>query len=139
MFWPGRRSSEATRRARAVFRLYRRARGGETAETRGLKLLRSWLSPEQLVQFDTLGYFDVIGGASGKKYRIRFGICANIQELDRNDCPQAGWCFVPETCLVPGDVMLAQKVALETDERAALAIANKFGAPIPPAARYIPT
>jgi hypothetical protein len=27
---------------------------------------------------------------------------------------------------VPGDVVLAQKIALETDERAALAMANKF-------------
>ena len=28
--------------------------------------------------------------------------------------------------LVAGDVMLAQKIALETDERGALAVANKF-------------
>jgi hypothetical protein len=27
---------------------------------------------------------------------------------------------------VPGDVMLAQKIALETDELAALAVANRF-------------
>jgi hypothetical protein len=34
--------------------------------------------------------------------------------------------FVPMGDLVPGDVMLAQKIALETNERAALAVANKF-------------
>ena len=28
----------------------------------------------------------------------------------------AGWCFVPNETLVAGDVMLAQKIALETDE-----------------------
>jgi hypothetical protein len=27
---------------------------------------------------------------------------------------------------VPGDVMLAQKIALETDERGALTLANRF-------------
>ena len=30
-------------------------------ETRGLKLLREWLSPEQRAQFDAERYFDVIG------------------------------------------------------------------------------
>jgi hypothetical protein len=32
--------------------------------------------------------------------------------------------------LVAGDVMLAQKIALETNERAALAIANRFPIPL---------
>jgi hypothetical protein len=43
---------------------------------RGLRLLRSWLSPQQCAQFDAFGYFDVIGGASGKKYCIHFGTTA---------------------------------------------------------------
>jgi hypothetical protein len=33
---------------------------------------------------------------------------------------------VPEGNLVPGDVMLAQKIALETDERAAIDVAVKY-------------
>jgi hypothetical protein len=33
---------------------------------------------------------------------------------------------VPEGYLVAGDVMLAQKIALETDERGALQLANNF-------------
>jgi hypothetical protein len=37
-----------------------------------------------------------------------------------------GWCFVPRDPLVAGDVMLAQKIALETDEQGALALANNF-------------
>jgi hypothetical protein len=37
----------------------------------------------------------------------------------------AEWCFVPEGNLVAGDVMLAQKIALETNERAALAVAYR--------------
>jgi hypothetical protein len=33
---------------------------------------------------------------------------------------------VPKGHLVAGDIMLAQKIALETDERGALAVANRF-------------
>ena len=35
-------------------------------------------------------------------------------------------CFAPDGYLVPGDVMLAQKIALETDELATLAVANRL-------------
>ena len=51
---------------------------------------------------------------------------ANILELDDAVRPKTGWCVVPNDHLVAGDVMLAQKIALETDERGALAVANKF-------------
>lgn len=37
-----------------------------------------------------------------------------------------GWCFVPKGALVGGDIMLAQEIALETDEPTVLAIANWF-------------
>lgn len=37
-----------------------------------------------------------------------------------------GWCLVPAARLVAGDVMLAQKVALETAETVALQVANDF-------------
>jgi hypothetical protein len=87
-----------------------------------------WLTTEQCAHFDRLGYFDVIGSVSGKKYRIHFGVSANVQEIGENGAPNVGWCFVPDGYLVPGDVMLAQKIALETSEYAALAVANKFPA-----------
>jgi hypothetical protein len=35
------------------------------------------------------------------------------------------WCFAPEGGLAPGDILLAQKIALETMEREVLALANK--------------
>jgi hypothetical protein len=44
--------------------------------------------------------------------------------LDDAGRPVMGWCFVPSGHLVAGDVMLAQKIASETNERAALAVAN---------------
>ena len=97
-----------------------------TREQRGLKLLREWLSQEQLAQFDANNYFEVIGCHSGKRYRICHGNGANIVELDDHARPTTGWCFVPGEHLVAGDVMLAQKIALETDERGALEKANKF-------------
>jgi hypothetical protein len=100
-------------------------------EARGLKLLREWLSPEQRAQFDAERHFDVIGCHSGKKYRIRYGSSANIDELDEAGRPRMGWCFIPSTYLVAGDVMLAQKIALETNERDALAVANRFPRTLP--------
>jgi hypothetical protein len=97
-----------------------------TREERGLKLLREWLSREQRAQYDALDYFEVIGCHTGKRYRICHGIGANVFELDDAGLRRAGWCFVLKDPLVAGDVMLAQKVALETDERGALAVANRF-------------
>jgi hypothetical protein len=95
-------------------------------EQRGLNLLREWLSQEQLAQYDAHKYFEVIGCHTGKRYRIHHGSGANVTELDDAALPRTGWCFVPNDHLVAGDVMLAQKIALETDERGALAAANNF-------------
>jgi hypothetical protein len=56
---------------------------------------------------------------------------ANVEELDKLGNPIVRYCFIPKGDLVPGDVMLAQKIALETNELAALAVANR----LTPAAR----
>jgi hypothetical protein len=100
-------------------------------EARGLTLLREWLSPEQRAQFDADGHFDVIGSWTGTRYRISYGSGTNVHEIDDTGRPIMGWCFVPSGPLVAGDVMLAQKIALETDERAALAVANQFPTAVP--------
>jgi len=97
-----------------------------TSELRGFKLLREWLSQEQLTQYDAHKYFELMGCHTGKRYRICQGTAANVFELDDAGLPREGWCFVPKDHLVAGDVMLAQKIALETDERGALATANNF-------------
>jgi hypothetical protein len=62
---------------------------------RGLKLLSEWLSQEQLAQYDTHNYFEVIGCHTGKQYRICRGKEANVFELDDAGLPREGWCFVP--------------------------------------------
>jgi hypothetical protein len=109
--------------ARAFSDWYQRP---STCELRGLKLLREWLSQEQLAQYDAHNYFEVVGCHTGKRYRICHGTGANVFELNAAGLPRKGWCFVPSESLVAGDVMLAQKIALETDERVALATANNF-------------
>jgi hypothetical protein len=102
-------------------------------EARGTKLLRVWLSPDQRAQFDASKTFEVVGANSGKRYRISYGTGNNIHELDDAGRCVMGWCFVPSGYLVAGDVMLAQKIALETDEKAALKLANRF--PMQPSER----
>jgi len=95
-------------------------------KARGITLLRKWLSPEQQAQFDAFRHFDVIGCDTGTRYRIRHGTAPNVHEIDAAGRSAMGWCFAPSGRLVAGDVMLAQKIALETNERAALAVANRF-------------
>jgi hypothetical protein len=120
------RRSVAGLRVLASRRLYRTHLLENTPQARGLRLLRSWLSPKQRAQFDAEGQFDVIGSDSGKHYRIRYGTSANVYEVGQAGRPGAGWCFVPIGGLVAGDVMLAQKIALETSETSALAVGNKL-------------
>jgi hypothetical protein len=97
---------------------------GET-DQKARALLRRWLSPAQLEQYEKMGHFEVVGSDSGKRYRIHRHPQMNIEEIDERGARVAFWCFVPEGNLPVGDIMLAQKIALETEERAALAIANR--------------
>ncbi|HEX5998163.1 MAG TPA: hypothetical protein VFZ16_02015 [Hyphomicrobiaceae bacterium] len=96
------------------------------AHDRGMRLLKENLTPAQRQQYAKYGYFEVIGGKTGRRYRIRHGRSMNIDQLDRNGRRVCGWCFFPEGNLVTGDVMLAQKQALELFEVEALKIANKM-------------
>jgi hypothetical protein len=117
---------QAYLRRRSLRALSRIFSSKHSSEARGLRLLRSWLSAEQRAQFDAKRYFDVIGCDSGKRYRIHYGVATNVNEIDSDGHPKVGWCFAPAGYLVAGDVMLAQKIALETDESGALAVANAF-------------
>jgi hypothetical protein len=113
-------------RLKAVRGLYIRSNDENNPQARGLRLLCTWLSPSQLEQFKAKAHFDVIGCDTGRRYRIHFGTSMNVHELDDAGRLKMGWCFVPEGCLVPGDVMLAQKIALETFESHALSVAVQF-------------
>ena len=96
------------------------------AQERGIRLLKENLSSAQRQQYDKYGYFEVIGGKTGKHYRIRHGRSMNIDQIDKNGRRVCGWCFFPMGNLVTGDVMLAQKMALELFEPEALKVANKM-------------
>jgi hypothetical protein len=79
---------------------------------KGNALLKQWLSPVQLAQYGKYGYFEVVGGSSGKHYRIRPTRQMNVDELDQQGVRIGTWCFGPEGDLPIGDVMPAQKIAL---------------------------
>ena len=121
----GRLLAECARRVQA-FREWHRTTAADAPEARATTLLREWLSPQQRAQFDAEGYFEVVGCDSGKRYRIHHGTSMNVHEMDDAGHSKVGWCFVPNRRLVAGDVMLAQKIALETSENKALAVANRF-------------
>jgi hypothetical protein len=104
------------------------ARIMQRPQRRGLLLLQQNLTPAQLEQYTRHGYFDVIGGSSGARYRIDNGSSMNVHTLDAKGNGIRCLCFFPEGELVRGDVMLAQKVALEVCEQEVFAVANRFAA-----------
>ena len=118
---PGERS-----RRRATRALFIRHGIERTPEGRSLRLLRQWLSPPQRAQFAEKGYFEVVGGDTGKLYRIYAGAATNVCEVDENGRPTLGLCFLPMGDLPIGDVMLSQKIALESSESRALGVARRF-------------
>jgi hypothetical protein len=100
-----------------------------TKERRGLRLMQEWLSPAQRQQFERFGYFDVIGCTSGTVYRIYHSVTApNVYKINEVGRRKKAVCFAPIGALAKGDVMLTQKIALETDEQSVLEVANIFAA-----------
>jgi hypothetical protein len=99
---------------------------GNSPSVRGMRLLKSQLTPAQLRQYEEFGWFDVIGGDTGHRYRIYRGDALNVDEYDSTGRRVLRWCFMPTGNLVRGDVLLAQKLALELFESDARSVANKF-------------
>jgi hypothetical protein len=107
-------------------------------EQRGVGLLLANLTPQQRRQYKRDRHFDVIGGQSGTRYRLWHCFQQNIEELDGNSRRRWVWCFHPRETLVLGDVLLAQKTALELFEGEAIRIAHgysNFGANAGPMSR----
>jgi hypothetical protein len=95
------------------------------SQTRAIQLLKQNLSAAQREQYERRNHFDVTGGDTGRRYRIRHGVQLNVEQLDQTGRCIRQLCFMPEGCLAVGDVMLAQKLALELFEHEALKIAHK--------------
>ena len=100
--------------------LFKPREGREEAEQRAQQLLESHLSASQLAQFSTSGSFEVTGGETGTRYVIRNFISVNVDELSCSGECIKRWCFGPKGNLAKGDVLLAQKLALECFESQAL-------------------
>jgi hypothetical protein len=104
-----------------------RFRSRRRANKRSVQLLRDVLTPEQRAQYDRKGHFDVIGGRSGKRYRIRNGSQMNVEELSATGSRVRVLCFVPQGGLPMGDTHLGQKLALELMEDETLKVARSGG------------
>src|SRR5262245_55889871 len=61
------------------------------ADKKAERLLRENLSPNQRNQFDQLRWFEVRGGDTGKRYRIRYGQSMNIDELRKDGRIACRW------------------------------------------------
>src|ERR1700730_6581908 len=96
------------------------------ASNKALALLKRWLSPEQCKELEKRGSFDVVGCHTGRCYRIHPGKLNNVRILQDN-VEVAALCFAPTDAgfLPEADIMLAQKIALETNEKAALKVAHQ--------------
>jgi hypothetical protein len=88
---------------------------------RGIALLLKFLSPIQTREFNETNSFIVVGSHSKKCYRIHHTQYYNVEDCEDGKC----YCFMPsDACICIPDVMLAQKIMLESDEPAALRVAN---------------
>ncbi len=97
------------------------------ANERSIELLRSWLTPQQLADFDARQRFVVRGSETGERYLITSAAQPyNVVQLDDRDKGILRLCFQPGGDVrTVGDIMLAQKIMLETDELEARAISNR--------------
>src|SRR5512145_1637662 len=94
------------------------------ARERASRLLLHNLTPTQRQQFTRYGNFEVIGGDTGTRYRIWQGYSLNVERLDKEGRSLQRLCFGPRGNLPMGDVLLAQKLALEHFEADAIGVAN---------------
>ena len=95
----------------------------EAANKKSIDLMKNWLTPKQLEEYQQTSAFEVIGNHTGTHYHIHNASPYNVVELDRG-VRRRRLCFVPDNANALGDVMLAQKIMLETNERKALEVAN---------------
>lgn len=96
----------------------------QRAKERSFELLKAWLDPQQLASFQEHQYFEVTGSDSGVRYRLRPQSAFGIEALTGRRKGTL-YCVVPTGAPALGDILLAQKIGLETNERATLARANK--------------
>lgn len=97
------------------------------AEARAEQLLVENLSLKQRVEYLEHKHFTVHG--RGARFRIRKGRNGNIDVVNAEGILTHRLCGHPGIMVPDFDTMLAQKLALETDEDAFIKVANKHVAP----------
>lgn len=97
----------------------------EEADARAEALLLSFLSEEQQRNYRDGQWFEVVGSAGGR-YRIRQGMVGNIDWLDEDGAAAGSLCCHPVYSLPHPDIMLAQMLALITDEKAFVRLAHRY-------------
>lgn len=101
-----------------------RARREGLANERAIALLLENLTEEQRQHLTAYRHFEVIGGESGKRYRIWHRTTPNIEELDALGHRICVWGVHPVGVPKAG-VLLAQKMALELFETDPIRIARR--------------
>jgi hypothetical protein len=125
---PPKVSEEERARREAQARAYQEEMVRKDAERRAAEikadaLLHSCLSAEQKEELTKKNHFHLYVGKN--KYRIERGISGNVKLINENDDrPKHQYCIHPVDVPV-GDVMLAQKLLLETNEEEFLRVANR--------------
>lgn len=123
------RAAEAERIRESIERAAEEKKKRDAAEKVAAELLREHLSDDQREEFDKHGRFTVgiVGGdGQSRRYQICRGLSGNVKELAADGRAIASFCIHPDVAAFPfHDNMLAQKLMLETDEKAFRRIANR--------------
>lgn len=93
----------------------------QEAQRKAWSLLKSNLSPEQTLELDSKEHFHL--HVAGERYRIQKGSHGNVQLLNPDGTVKRQFCIQPADVPV-GDIMLAQKLLLESNVREFYRIAN---------------
>lgn len=98
----------------------------DAARARARELLLEHLTPAQRKTFEEKAWFVVEGGRSKKRYRIEArGVAGNVSLLDKRGSVVATYCGHADHSIPDYDQYLAQKLMLEANEDAYLALANR--------------
>jgi hypothetical protein len=112
------RRRTARRRAAPIVRIW-----PDDPARRSLMLLYFNQTRAQRAQCLAQRCFEVVGGDTGKRYQLSPDLGPSVLELDRSGHPVVKLGFYPSGPLPAGDIMLAQKIALELFELDVLRIA----------------
>jgi hypothetical protein len=82
------------------------------------------LTAAQWAQWLTARRFEVVGSAGGR-YRVERGVLGNIVALAPDGRPTHRLCVHPDEGLPLADMLVAQTLALQSDEPGVLRLANR--------------